>query len=164
MPRKKKYDLPTKVARQASGPKPKIDLIKVLKFRAQGLTYKDIGALLKCNAHQIGIALGNLGKLVNNENGRLTSYRNHEADMLDSIRSRLMEAIGEKLANVEDAKKIDLQRLVWSFGVLMDKARLLRGESTTNIYQLTAIIEAAHKNHKAPSMVTDRGNYTHPKG
>ena len=153
--RKPKTKLPPSISRQASGPKPKIDLVKVLKLRAQGVTYKDIGTLLKCTAHQASIAIGKLGELVGNENGRLTAYRNHEADILDSIRCKLIEAIGEKINNPEDAKKIDLQRLVWSFGVLMDKGRLLRGESTTNIYQLTAIIEAAHKGHKPPAMVRD---------
>ncbi len=158
--RKPKTKLPASISRQVSGPKPKIDLVKVLKLRAQGVTYKDIAILLKCSTHQVGIALGKLGKLLDNEEGRLTAYRNHEADILDAIRCKLIEAIGEKINKPEDAKKIDLQRLVWSFGVLMDKGRLLRGESTTNIYQLTAIIEAAHKGHKPPAMRP----LTQPKG
>ena len=159
--RKPRTKLPAAISRQASGPKPKIDIVKVLKFRAQGVTYKDIAILLKCTAQQASVAVGKLGGLVNNEDGRLTAYRNHEADILDAIRCKLIEAIGDKLAVPAEAKKIDLQRLVWSFGVLMDKARLMRGESTTNIYQLTAIIEAAHKGHKPPAMVS---NDTHPKG
>ena len=89
--RKPRTKLPTAISRQASGPKPKIDIIKVLKFRAQGVTNKDIAILLKCSASQISVAVGNLGKLLDNEDGRLTAYRNHEADILVgySLRSKL---------------------------------------------------------------------------
>ncbi len=85
----------------------KVDVIKALRMRAQGLSYENIGALLKVSATAVSNAVGSIGKLLDNTNGQLTAYREHEADILDAIRHKLIDAIYLKLGDEKLSKKID---------------------------------------------------------
>ncbi len=122
----------------------KIDISKALDLRSRGLSYEAIGKRLGANRNSVAAAIGKIGDLLDNTNNKLTAFRENEADILDAVRSKLIDALYLKLEDPEQAKKIDIQRIVWAFGVLFDKARLFRGQSTANLQQLTAIITAAH--------------------
>ncbi len=122
----------------------KFDILKALDLRSRGLSYEKIGKVLGINRNSIASGIGKLGDLLDNTNNRLTAYREHEADILDAVRSRMIDALYLKLEDPEEAKKIDIQRLIWGFGVLFDKSRLFRGQSTANLQQLTTIITNAH--------------------
>ncbi len=145
---KKAKDKQELVAHKPKGRRPKVDVIAALRLRAQGLTYVQVGKLLNITPQGVQQAVGKNGELMDNTNGQLTAYQENEATILDAIRHKLIDAIHLKIEDVNEAKKLDLQRLVWAFGVLMDKGRLLRGQSTSNINQLAAIITAAHKQSK----------------
>lgn len=123
----------------------RVDIIKALRMRAQGYSYAKIGKMMNLSASSIQRAVGKIGDLLDNQDGKLSAYKEHETTILDAIRAKLINAIYDKLSDEKLAKKIDIQRLVWSFGVLLDKKRLIAGESTANIQQLTAIITAAHR-------------------
>ena len=86
-----------------------------------------------------------------------------------------MQAMGEQLTDPKRRKKIDLLRLNNLYGTLFDKQRLVRGESTQIIHQLTAIISAAHKEvrplgeaievrSEQPSSDDDEGDATQASG
>lgn len=57
-------------------------------------------------------------------------------------------AILEKLADPAQAKKIGLGRLAVAYGILYDKARLERDESTANVMSLSDLVRAAHEEHE----------------
>lgn len=122
----------------------KFDILQALDLRSRGLSYEKIGKILGINRNSIAAGVGKIGELLDNRNNKLTAYREHEADIIDAVRARMIDALYLKLEDPEEAKKIDIQRLIWGFGVLFDKARLFRGQSTANLQQLTTIITNAH--------------------
>lgn len=63
---------------------------------------------------------------------------------LDGARMKLVLAVLEKLADPAQAKKISLGKLAVAFGILYDKARLERDESTANAMTLSDVVRAAH--------------------
>ena len=71
----------------------------------------------------------------------ITGYRFHESDVLDAVRWRIVQLLSEpsRLANAS------VRDLAIVFGILFDKARLLRGQSTQNISIRTDAILLAHR-------------------
>lgn len=121
------------------------DVGKALQLRlVKHLTYKQIASLLKVSEGAIRTGLLPLMSLLQDPEA-VTAFRENEAELMDSIRMLAMQAMGEQLTNEKRRKKLDLLRLNNLYGTLFDKQRLVRGESTAIVHQLTAIISAAHK-------------------
>ena len=69
------------------------------------------------------------------------AYRLHEGDILDAVRWRIVQLLSEP----ERLAKATVKDLAIVFGIMFDKARLLRGQSTQNISIRTDAILLAHK-------------------
>uniref|UniRef100_A0A6M3J291 Putative DNA binding, helix-turn-helix domain containing protein n=1 Tax=viral metagenome TaxID=1070528 RepID=A0A6M3J291_9ZZZZ len=103
-----------------------IDIDKIVEHRAKGLTYEEIGTLLGCNKSNIAYHLEKLG--LNGELEDLEAWKKHKADILALKQREILKTL-----NLTELKKIPPGSRVVSFGILYDKERLERGQSTENL-------------------------------
>src|SRR3990167_5546102 len=78
------------------------------------------------------------------------AYREHEAEILDSVSMELTTSLIDDVRR-KGKKALSGYQKVGMFGILFDKRRLLRGESTANVSNLTQIIQAARGDGKGES-------------
>jgi len=98
--------------------------IKALRV-VNGLTHKDIGGLLNCSESTVRYHLRNMGIASRKE---LEDFKVNRADLLAMKQSEMIHSLTD-----DKTQKASLRDLIWSFGVLYDKERLERGQSTGNI-------------------------------
>lgn len=151
------------------------DVAKALQLRlVKHLTYAQIGILYNVTPATIRKGLAPMISLLDNPVA-VQAFRESEAELMDAVRMLAMQAMGEQLTDPKRRKKLDLLRLNNLYGTLFDKQRLVRGESTQIIHQLTAIISAAHKevrplgkeievSSEPPSGSSSDGEDTQPHG
>ena len=121
------------------------DVGKALQLRlVKHLTYEQVAALIGVSKRTIIQGLKPLMSLLQDPQA-VTAFRENEAEILDSIRLLAVQGMGEQLSDPRRRKTMDMLRLNKLYGTLFDKQRLMRGESTAIVHQLTAIISAAHK-------------------
>ena len=123
--------------------KGRIDVGRAFKLRMSGLSYQEIGNALGgfsdsgiCDALQSFTRLLDSPEMVN-------TYRENEAEVLDAVRAKLITSLADDLAVKKGKGKLSGYQKVGMYGILFDKMRLLRNESTANVSNLTAIIQAA---------------------
>ena len=120
-----------------------IDTVKALRLRLQGLSYAEIGKIAGGLSPQaIEQRLSKFRKLVEHPEA-IQSFREHEAELLDGVRMELITSLVEDMRR-KGKKALSGYQKVGMYGLLFDKTRLLRGQSTENIANLTAIIQAVH--------------------
>lgn len=120
---------------------PSIETSKALKLRLQGLTYAEIGKLAGGLSPQaIEQRLSRFKRLLEDPQGN-QAYADHEAELLDATRAKVITTLVEKLH--DENIKVSPYQLVGMHGWLLNSARLIRGESTANVHSLTEIIQAA---------------------
>ncbi len=125
------------------------DLGKALKLRLSNrLSYAQIGHMLGAGETAIRRGLSQLEALLDIP-GLVSAYKDNEAEVIDSARMLAIQAVGEQLSDPVRRKKLDISRLTMLFGVLFDKQRLIRGQSTANIKQLSMLITDAHRQRTA---------------
>ena len=123
----------------------KWDVGTALQLRVvKRLTYEQIATLLKVSTGAIKSGLRPLLSLIENPE-LVAAFRGQEAELMDSVRMLAMQGMAEQLNDPKRRKSMDMLRLNTLYGTLFDKQRLSRGESSQNIFQLTALISAAHK-------------------
>ena len=91
-------------------------------------------------------------------NVALTEFRKQEANVLDRVRMQALMALDEALLDPARRAKIYPQSLAWIYGVLYDKMRLERGESTANVSVLSALVEQVHRPRAAASDPASTGS------
>lgn|SRR3990167_8977330 len=128
----------------------RVDVTKALKMRLQGFSYDDIADKMGVAKASVYARLKKLGLIL--DDPELTNrYREHEADLLDSVQVRLITSLAHK----SDDKKASVNNLAYAARQVFDMRRLSRGESTANIHQLSAIIQAADAHIPASPIVAD---------
>lgn len=125
---------------------PKIDVAKALKLRMQGLSYSEIACQFDCAPQSVQKALAKFTRLLENPEA-VNAYRDNEADLLDAMRMKIVGHMAEE----PTLKKASLNNSAFAFSQLLNGSRLLRGQSTANIHQLTSIIEAADYTERGKS-------------
>ena len=121
------------------------DLGKALKLRlVNHLSYDQIADMLGVTGPTIRRGIGQLETLLDNP-GLVSAFKDNEAEVIDSARMLAIQAVGEQLSDPIRRKTLDISRLTMLFGVLFDKQRLIRGQSTANIKQLSLLITDAHR-------------------
>lgn len=116
---------------------------KAVSLRLKGLTYDEIAQLIGVSHTLIVSNLQPFEKILANPE-TIQAYRENEADLIDAVRQQVLAAIATQLGDSERVKKLDIMRLTNLFGVLFDKMRLLRGQSTSNIHALSKLVIDAH--------------------
>ena len=126
------------------------DLLKAVKLRMdKGLSFKDIAKIVGVAPQTVQERMKRLGDAFNDPE-RLQVLKEHETQLLDGIRSMLLErmssALGDPLA------KMSFSQLALGYAIILDKTRLLRGQNVASLNQIAALIHAAHR-----LQVTDKG-------
>ena len=115
-----------------------IPIESILEYRTKGLTYEEIGNLLGCTKVNIHYRL----KPYMDEINGLADYKKHRADVIAIKGRKILNSLTD-----EDIQKAPAGQRVMMYGILYDKERLERGESTHNIASIHTDIQAlkAHK-------------------
>lgn len=119
------------------------DLLKAVKLRMdKRLTFKQIAKIMDVAPQTVEERMSRLGHAFNDPE-RLKLLKEHEPLMIDAIRSQLLERMGSVLA--DGKTNISFSQLSLGYGIMLDKARMIRGETAAGGQQITALIIAAHK-------------------
>ena len=123
--------------------KARIDVGRAFKMRLAGLSYQEIGdALGGFSDSGVCDALRGFTKLLESPE-TVKTYRENEAEVLDAVRAKLITTLADDLETKNPKRQLSGYQKVGMYGILFDKMRLLRNESTANVSNLTAIIQAA---------------------
>lgn len=109
---------------KGTGHSKNISLEEMIDFSEKGLTHAQIGQMVGCSAANVTARFGKVGYTPE----RLKAYKLHRADIFTEKQRQIMDAISP--AKLE---KSTAYQLVGMGGILYDKERLERGESTQNI-------------------------------
>ena len=128
-----------------------IDLMKAIHLRLdKGLSFKEIGKILGVAPQTIQIRLKKLGEAFNDPQ-QLAVLKQHEPIMIDGLRGMILERMGSELGNPK--ANISFSQLALGYGIMLDKARMIRGESAAGNAQLSALIIQAHKLGKSEAEI-----------
>lgn len=113
-----------------------IPIEQLIYYADKGLSHVEIAALHNITRQAVQARLSKAGYTPQ----RLKAYKDSRADMLAFYQSLLLNSIAPA-----DIKKAPLQARVMAYGILYDKERLERGQSTSNIAAITSIVQAVHE-------------------
>lgn len=154
-PKKERYKEHRGEARQISKQYGR-DLASVLKMRfVQGHTYEDIQKLTGLS-RIIVMQMIEPFAVIMADPERVKAFKANEPHILDGVRMLMVQGMVDQLTDEVRRKKMDLSRLTFGYGLLFDKARLERGESTANILSLSDLVRAAHAKNIKDSEATDQ--------
>lgn len=133
-----------------------LDVGKALKLRMTGLTYEEIGERLGgFDKSSVCRALHQFTALLEHPES-VKTYRENEADLLDAVRMKLITSLPNDLAVQKGKGKLSGYQKVGMYGILFDKTRLLRDQSTENVSNLTRIIQEVHRGIEAEHKAVDK--------
>ena len=113
-----------------------IPLESIIEYKRKGLTTREIAELLGCSHSNIVQRLKDLSEDITT----LDQYKTHRADIL-AFTGRRMVNVFLGLTDAEQ-KEVVKRRGMVDYGILYDKERLERGQSTQNLANIHADIEA----------------------
>ena len=122
-----------------------IETHTLIELRLKGLTYEEIAKVVGCHTSNVSVRL----RRVDYELNGLKAFKGVKADMLALHQRRLLSSI-----TPEEIKSAPLGTRVLAACQLYDKERLERGQSTSNVLSITAmidIIEASEVSPPAPA-------------
>lgn len=115
-----------------------------LKMRfIDGWTYEQISRALNVTSDTLHRWLEPFKVIMENPD-QVREFKRYEANILDGLRFMLVRGMTEQLSDDKRRKSMDFSRLSWGYATLYDKARLERGESTSNVMSLSDLVRAAH--------------------
>ena len=101
-----------------------IPISKIIELRKRGLTYKEIGNILGCTRQNIELRL----RPFKAEIEALPSFKEQKADVLAVFQQKILNSL-----TPGDIKSMPVGSRLTGFGILYDKERLERGQSTENV-------------------------------
>ena len=114
---------------------PKINLEKALKLRlVHGLTYAEIGEYFGVGKSAVKQRLNRFTAFIEAPDA-IAGYRNHKADILESVELRLAAS----LLDPAKLEKASLNNVGYAFRQVSDMLRLAEGKSTGNIMGFLAV-------------------------
>jgi hypothetical protein len=122
----------TSITPHPKAPKGKAQLIRDIKDRHPELSNVQIGKLTDTTAANVCMVLQRYG-IVHQE---IQDYKSNRADILAGLQHRILTSISE-----DDLKKAPIQVKLMGYGILYDKERLERGQSTHNLSSISLIIQ-----------------------
>jgi len=125
--------------------------IRVGVLRAEGLSAREIGETVNLDTSNVYRILEKSFPFLKTP-VIVNSYRAAQIFVLEGLCGELARRISAVLA--ENNTRIPLKDLSLTFGVLFDKIRLLRGESTSNVANLVEVIRGAHRARQDTSTST----------
>ena len=119
---------------------------QIIQYAEQGLSHDEIAAIAGVTRSAITHRLNDAEYTPQ----RLKAYKDYRADILAYYQTLLLNALTPSEIN-----KMAPRDRVLAFGVLYDKERLERGQSTSNISAITSIIQAVHERKPQAIVVSD---------
>jgi hypothetical protein len=110
-----------------------VDWNKIAAYRRMGLSLQDIGDLVGISKEGVKQAL----KKMEIEKGEVDHFKEHRADILALFQKRILFSLTD-----EDIERIPPGSRMTAFGILYDKERIERGQSTSNQSQIQLVIQA----------------------
>jgi hypothetical protein len=130
--------------RGLASPKAQKILAKAVKLRfVDQLSYEDIGAIVGLPNRDVQRMLAPFKPMLDDPAG-VKAYKANEPEIMDGLRMLMTSGMYTILTNPDRIAKMDLSRLTYGFGIMYDKARLERGESTSNVKTLSDLVRSAH--------------------
>jgi DNA-binding transcriptional regulator YhcF (GntR family) len=105
----------------------KLDRGEALAMRAKGMSVRQIAKQTDVHPSTVHRALINVAQLVLPPD-QLEQYRQRQVDVVDSMTARTLASICD-----EDFQKASLLQKVTSSAILIEKSRLIKGQTTENI-------------------------------
>lgn len=119
-------------------------LAGLMKLRyVQGHTYPDMEEITGLSQHEIKKRLHPF-KVIMEDPDRIKAFKLNEPHILDAIRMLALDGMYSLLSDPKSVKGMKPHQLALAYGIMFDKARLERGESTQNVMSLSDMIRAAH--------------------
>ena len=107
----------------------KVDVKRAIELRNKGASYAEIGQAQGVSAQAVHKTIAHL--LPDNETD---VYKQQRADILAKLQVKLLKSI-----DGDDLKKSSTYQKVGMYGILFDKERLERGQSTENINNMSVV-------------------------
>jgi hypothetical protein len=123
------------------------DLAELVKMRyVQNHSYKEISKLTGLTEAIVAKRLEPFKPMMEDPDA-VKQYRINEENLLDGAKALLIKGIVEQLSDEKRRKTVDLSRLTYGFGILFDKTRLVKNQSTANVATMTLadLVRNAHK-------------------
>jgi len=103
---------------------PKIDIDKAVQYRLNGLTMAEIGKIFNCSKQAVSQALAPYKSVPKG----YKTYKDRKAEILELKQYELVSSV-----DAAAIKKMQPYQAITAVGILEDKIRLIRGESTSNV-------------------------------
>ena len=123
-----------------------IPISRIIELRKRGNSYKEIGKILGCTKQNVELRL----RPFKAEIEALQSFKEQRADVLAVYQQKLLNSLTDS-----DIKRMPPGSRLTGFGILYDKERLERGQSTDNI-AVEALIEDLHNTQEQLDKVRER--------
>lgn len=101
-----------------------IPLERLIELRAKRLSYNEIAKIVGCTKQNVWLRIQGYAKDCED----VEEFKANRADLMASIQHRILSSIDN-----DEIKKAPLATKLMSYGILYDKERLERGQSTQNI-------------------------------
>ena len=123
-----------------------IPISRIIELRKRGNSYKEIGKILGCTKQNVELRL----RPFKAEIEALQSFKEQRADVLAVYQQKLLNSLTDS-----DIKRMPPGSRLTGFGILYDKERLERGQSTDNI-AVEALIEDLHNTQEQLDKIRER--------
>lgn len=123
----------------------KIPVEKLLMYALQGKSYDEIAKLTGCSRQNVSNRL----KTHKNQIDAYLTFKQDPAALWEYQEYRVLNSVADS-----DINKARLAEKATFAGIARDKVRLQRGQSTTNIQALTALITSIHAPQPQPVVVS----------
>ena len=123
-----------------------IPISRIIQLRKRGNSYSEIGKILGCTKQNVELRL----RPFKGEIEALESFKEQRADVLAVYQQKLLNSLTDS-----DIKRMPPGTRLTGFGILYDKERLERGQSTDNI-AVEALIEDLHNTQEQLDKIRER--------
>ena len=123
-----------------------IPISRIIELRKRGNSYKEIGKILGCTKQNVELRL----RPFKAEIEALQSFKEQRADVLAVYQQKLLNSLTDS-----NIKRMPPGTRLTGFGILYDKERLERGQSTDNI-AVEALIEDLHNTQEQLDKIRER--------
>ncbi|OGU70148.1 MAG: hypothetical protein A3H45_10505 [Ignavibacteria bacterium RIFCSPLOWO2_02_FULL_55_14] len=117
----------------------KWDVARAFKLKLQGLSYQEVADLVGRSKSTVVQALKDFKALLDDPD-KVRTFQENEASILDAARMALITSLPTEVAVKKGKRALSPYQKVGMYGILFDKTRLLRGESTVNLNSLSALV------------------------
>lgn len=128
-----------------------------VKWWMRGRTYDEIAHRLGVRKQSVHRALKGIFALL--EPGKLEAYRERRGDAFDAAEYEAMNLLAECFTDPQKRKKTTVKDAAVTLGIVLDKNRLIHGESTMNM-ALHSLVEQIERQQERAQLRAALGDET----